>query len=548
MCFIAFADFRLLSSSNICGKISNVKTETALKTRIVRQANRVPRWVLPSVKVLIFTIDALLAIACFALAFVWRENAPVFKPTAWAWSQEFVPYAGVILFAVPIRLIMLFYQRVFRLQGAFSYLAEFIKIFKAILVGSLLIIAFTFLFRSGYAFRDFSYSRGIFILDFALAVTAFSAFHLGLRYVQTLFRNNDINLIPTLVVGTNAEAEQTIRELKERRDLGFRIVGVIGNNKLETMSDEQSKNVSFTLPPSSFNGVPVVGAINDLPEIIKELAIQEVIITDQNLAGDRLFEAMMQIGRRQKVEFRLAPSLFNFLPQKTSVEQIGVLPMVRLFREPLTEAERFLKRVSDIVISTLIILATSPLWLIISALIKFDSPGSIFFKQERVGMDGRRFLFYKFRTMRVDSDENLHREIYKKNIQGLAEANAGDVENPVFGKVKNDPRVTRVGRFLRRTSLDELPQFLNVLLGEMSVVGARPPIPYEVEEYGARHRRRLEMKPGITGLWQVSGRNRLTFEEMVQTDLYYIENWSIWLDLKIMLLTLPAMWRGDGEK
>jgi lipopolysaccharide/colanic/teichoic acid biosynthesis glycosyltransferase len=194
------------------------------------------------------------------------------------------------------------------------------------------------------------------------------------------------------------------------------------------------------------------------------------------------------------------------------------------------------------------LIALSPLWLIISLLIKFDSRGSIFFKQERVGMDGRIFLCYKFRTMKTDADENVHREAYRKNIEGLAGANAGDDEKPVFGKVKNDPRITRVGRFLRRSSLDELPQFLNVLKGDMSVVGVRPPIPYEVENYDLRHRKRLDMKPGITGLWQVSGRNRLTFEEMVKIDLYYIENWSLWLDLKIILLTLPAVLRGDGAR
>lgn len=518
-----------------------MKAETAFKKKLVRQANRVPRWVLPTVKTLIFLIDGVLAFGCFTLAFVWRENAPVFSQTAWAWSSQFVPYAGVIFFAVPVRLIMLIYQRAFRFQGAFSYLAEFIKIFKAVLIGSLLIIAFTFLFRGGFEFRDFSYSRGIFAADFLIALIAFSVFHLGLRFVQTVFRNNGINLIPTLIVGTNSEAVQTIQELKERRDLGYRVVGIIENDESGTISDAGKRDLLF-------NEIPIVGNMNRLPEIILALGIQEVIITDSSAAGDKLFDAMMRIGRRQKVEFRLAPSLFNFLPQKTSVEQIGILPMVRLFREPLSEAQRFIKRASDIVISAFVMLVTSPLWLIISILIKFDSSGSIFFKQERIGMDGRRFLFYKFRTMRADADEQIHREAYKKNIQGLAEANAGDEKKPVFGKVKNDSRVTRIGRFLRRTSLDELPQFLNVLRGEMSVVGARPPIPYEVEEYDLRHRRRLEMKPGITGLWQVSGRNRLTFEEMVQTDLFYIENWSFWLDLKIMLLTLPAMLRGDGAK
>jgi exopolysaccharide biosynthesis polyprenyl glycosylphosphotransferase len=222
--------------------------------------------------------------------------------------------------------------------------------------------------------------------------------------------------------------------------------------------------------------------------------------------------------------------------------------MVRLFREPLSDAERFIKRAFDIVFSALVLILTAPLWIVISLLIKFDSKGTILFRQERVGMDGRKFLCYKFRTMKADADENIHRQMYRKNIEGSHEANAGDAEKPVFGKVKNDPRVTKIGKFLRRTSLDELPQFLNVLRGEMSVVGARPPIPYEVEEYDLRHRKRLDMKPGITGLWQVSGRNRLTFEEMVRIDLYYIENWSLWLDLKIILLTLPAVLRGDGAR
>ena len=163
-------------------------------------------------------------------------------------------------------------------------------------------------------------------------------------------------------------------------------------------------------------------------------------------------------------------------------------------------------------------------------------------------MDGRIFLCYKFRTMRADADDSTHREAYRHNIGGAAAANAGDDDAPIFGKVRNDPRVTRAGRWLRRSSLDELPQFLNVLNGDMSIVGPRPPIPYEVKEYDIWHRKRLDMKPGVTGLWQVSGRNRLPFDEMVRIDLYYIENWSFWFDLKIILLTLPAVLRGDGAR
>ncbi len=528
-----------------------MKAEVAVKPKLAKTANRVPVYVMPLVKALILLADAGLTIACFMLAFGWREGGAILSETAWAWSKEFVPYAGVLFFVVPIRLAMLVYQRVYRLQGAFSYIVELIKIFKAVTVGSLLIVAFTFLFRGGFAFREFSYSRGVFALDFVVALVAFSTFHCGLRFLQTQFRKRDINLIPTLIVGTNAEAEQTIRELQRRTDLGYRVVGII-ENELRMTNDEFQNSIADEIPNSKFQipnlTVPIVGNLADLSDVIRDLAIQEVIITDDSVPSEKLFEAMMRIGRKQKVEFRLAPSLFNFLPQKTSVEQIGILPMVRLFREPLSDAEKLIKRAFDILMAAAAILTLAPVWILIAFLIKSDSRGAVLFKQERVGMDGRKFLCYKFRTMKTDSDEEIHRAAYRRNIEGSTEANAGSDEEPVFGKVKNDPRITKFGKFLRRTSLDESPQFLNVLRGEMSVVGARPPIPYEVEDYEIKHRRRLDMKPGITGLWQVSGRNRLTFEEMVEVDLYYIENWSLWLDLKIILLTLPAVLRGDGAR
>ena len=517
------------------------KEEIKTEIELIPEANKVPRWVMPLVKSGVLISDAILAFLCFTLAFCFREGTSIFNQTDWSWSKEFLPYVGVLLFVIPIRVLMLTYQRIYQFQGAFSYIAEFIKVFKATLVGSLLLISFTFLFRGGFAFREFSYSRGVFLIDFVLALIIFTIFHLSLRYVQTLVRKRDINLIPTLIIGTNTEAKQTIEELKNRRDLGYRIVGIVNTNDNESVERGREKQ------RERFD-IPIVGNLDNLPKVIRELAIQEVIITDSKISNERLFEVMMQSGRKRKVEFRLAPSLFNFLPQKTSVEQIGVLPMVRLFREPLSDAERFIKRFSDILISAFSLAIFSPICLVISLLIKLDSKGNVLFNQERVGMDGRKFLCYKFRTMKADSDENIHREAYQKNIEGNKEANAGSEKAPVFGKVKNDSRITRIGQFLRRSSLDELPQLLNVLKGDMSIVGPRPPIPYEVEEYDIWHRKRLDMKPGITGLWQVSGRNRLTFDEMVKIDLYYIENWSLWLDLKIILLTLPAMLRGDGAK
>ena len=511
------------------------ETAAGVANKLIKAENRVPIWILPLVRSTVAVVDVCLAAASFILAFKLREGEAVLAKDAWGWSPEFLPYAGILYFALLVRLLLFVQQHVYRFHGAFSYTREAAKIFRAVFVGSLLIVAWAFLFRGGYTFREFSYARFVFFLDFALALVLFSAFHLSIRLGQTWFRNRDINLIPTLIVGTNAEAAQTITLLRERPNLGYRLIGVVSGDA--DAGDE-----------THFSEMPIVGGIGDLTEVIRGLEIQEVIITDDRIAPELLFETMMQTGRKQRVEFRFAPSVFNLLPQKTSVEQIGVLPMVRLFREPLSDSQRFLKRASDLVISIVAAIVTLPFWLVAAIAIKLDSKGPVLFKQERIGMDGRRFLCYKFRTMVADADEDIHRDAYVKNIEGQSEANSGDEDNPIFGKVRDDPRITRVGRLLRQTSLDELPQILNVFRGEMSVVGPRPPIPYEVEEYDIWHRKRLDMKPGITGLWQVSGRNRLTFDEMVRVDIYYIENWSLLLDVKIIFLTLPAMIRGDGAR
>lgn len=205
-----------------------------------------------------------------------------------------------------------------------------------------------------------------------------------------------------------------------------------------------------------------------------------------------------------------------------------------------------LKRVIDIVGSVAALVLFSPLFLIISLLIMLTSRGPVLFKQKRLGQFGEAFTFLKFRSMYVNNNPQIHREFMKRVISGAHDGNTEGASKPVF-KMKDDPRITRIGRLLRRTSLDELPQFINVLRGEMSLVGPRPPVPYEYEVYDVWHRRRvLEIKPGITGLWQVQGRSRVRFDDIVRLDLRYARAWSLWLDLQILAQTPRAVLLGDG--
>ena len=501
----------------------------------VRVPARVPAWVVPSVKASLLLMDVLLSLAAFAGAFYLREGLALTQPTGWLqWTTAFAPYAALLILVLPIRIISLAYYDLYRLRGEFSFVEDAVRVFKATALGSLLIVAAAFLYRGGIhsPFRAFSYARGVFVIDFVLALVGFLLFRWLMRGAQMFARRHDLNLIPTLVVGRGEEATTFINEIRERPELGYRVIGVL------------EKEISPASSPV-FEGVPVVGDLKRLPDAILESGANEVIIADPTVPGEALFDVMMRVGRRRGVEFRIAPSLFNFLPRKTEVDQIGALPMITLFRSPLSSMARIVKRASDLIIGSLASLFILPFSLLLVLLIKLDSKGPVFYKQERVGMDGRVFLFYKFRTMHTDTDDASHREFQRRYIAGQPKVEIAGDGRPVY-KLQTDPRITRIGRWLRRLSLDELPQLLNVLRGDMSLVGPRPPIPYEVESYELWHRKRLDMKPGMTGLWQVSGRNRLPFDEMVRLDLYYIENWSLLLDIKIILRTLPVMLRGDA--
>jgi exopolysaccharide biosynthesis polyprenyl glycosylphosphotransferase len=506
-----------------------------IQASTVRVPGRAPRWVMPVIRAALITTDAFLAGVCFLAAFYFRLGGPVLRGTSddGLWSDRFAPYGALLVFVILIRVLTFQYYGLYRLRGEFSLVEDGIKIFKATAISSLLMVAAAFLYRGGFQFRSFSYSRSVFLLDFVLVLGSMELLRFLVRSAQGFVRQQGINLIPTLVVGRGPEASFCIHEMRQRPSLGYRVIGMVESGAIESH------------PSETYEGVPVIGTFKELPEAIRESGANEVIIADPDVSGDLLFDVMMRCGRHRGVEFRIAPTLFNCLPRKTEIDQIGVLPMIRLFREPLSNSARLIKRTSDIVISLLSLVLFAPIWAVLALLIKLDSRGPVFYVQERVGMDGRIFLVYKFRTMRIGSDDGIHKEYQRKFIAGRAEANMGDAERPTY-KLQNDPRITRVGRVLRRLSLDEVPQLLNVLRGDMSVVGPRPPIAYEVEAYEIWHRKRLDMKPGLTGLWQVSGRNRLPFEEMVKLDLFYIENWSLLLDLRIILRTVLVVFRGDG--
>ncbi|HZU23241.1 MAG TPA: sugar transferase [Terriglobales bacterium] len=260
---------------------------------------------------------------------------------------------------------------------------------------------------------------------------------------------------------------------------------------------------------------------------------------------DRLAAAMRQsLGTEMAAKIAVSYHIFPDEPHRAeeNTDRLRFYPDV-----PRTEAHRrsahLMKRAVDIVGSLLAIAVLAPVFLVVGALVKLTSEGPVLFRQKRIGQGGTPFTFLKFRSMYANNDPKIHQEYVAKLIAGNASAEPGA---PVF-KLKNDPRITRIGRILRRTSLDELPQFFNVLKGDMSLVGPRPPLPYEVDAYDLWHRRRvLEIKPGITGLWQVNGRSKVSFDEMVRLDLKYARQWTIAMDLKILWQTPKAVFSGDG--
>jgi exopolysaccharide biosynthesis polyprenyl glycosylphosphotransferase len=278
----------------------------------------------------------------------------------------------------------------------------------------------------------------------------------------------------------------------------------------------------------------IIGELDHLKKILEDREVDEVIFTtDPNRI--RNFEDYLFACEEVGIPARLITDYFAVRFAKIVNDDFFDVPSLIFSTTPLNQNHLILKRAIDVIGSGFALLFLLPVFAVVALAIKLDSPGPVFFKQIRVGLNGRKITFLKFRS-KVKDAERLRSSLDARNEQS----------GPVF-KIKNDPRISRVGRILRKYSLDELPQLINVLKGDMSLVGIRPPIPSEVEKYDRWQRRRLSMRPGITCLWQVNGRNRVSFEEWMKMDLDYIDHWSLKLDLGILLKTIPAVLRGSGQ-
>jgi exopolysaccharide biosynthesis polyprenyl glycosylphosphotransferase len=338
-----------------------------------------------------------------------------------------------------------------------------------------------------------------------------------------VFRELDLRELPAeevLIIGTGPMARCTAEDLDSRRRGRIRVrghLGLPGEPELATVRE-----------------APVLGKSDDLERCLREHAVREVYIAGNALRQATPIQAAIRTCERFGVPFALPAYTFRFdraQPAMPSAVSDGYLHYVNHAPRPY---QRSLKRLFDIFTSGAALVVLAPLLFVVAVLIKLTSRGPIFFKQERAGLHGRPFHMFKFRTMVVNA-EALKAQLEKQNEQ----------TGPVF-KMKNDPRITSIGRFLRKHSIDELPQLINVLRGDMSVVGPRPPVPKEVAQYEGWQRRRLSVRPGLTCIWQVSGRNQISFKEWMFLDMRYIDHWSLMDDLSLILQTFPVVLTGRG--
>jgi len=463
--------------------------------------------------------DVASIVAAFWLAYQLRyrlEFGGEVNPAAWQSWTTFAPPA----FAASLLLLIIFPMRgiyqIRRKQSLVDVLPKLIGGLSTVVAG---VILLAFFFR-------FAPSRLIFLYVWSFGLTFMVAHRFAWALVRRWLWRHGIGVDRVLIVGDGESGRRIMQSMLTNADLGYRLIGYAGDPTGGDRINVATERGILTCPR--------LGAVSEVGELVRRHRVDEVVVLG-NGQGGASAAAILEQCRDAVVQFRVVPDLLQISLDRVDFAEIGGVPTIGVRDASIRGWNAVMKRTIDILFSATVLGVCFIPGLIIALLIKRDSPGPVFFTQTRIGKYGHPFTMIKFRCMVTNADQ-LWEEM----------ARATEGRDRRLFKDPDDPRITRVGRTLRRFSLDELPQFINVLRGEMSVIGPRPPLPREVAEYDEWHLQRLLLQPGLTGLWQINGRSDLSFDEMVRLDLYYAENWSPWLDTKILLRTIPAVLLGRG--
>lgn len=458
-------------------------------------------------------IDLVMVLCGFWLAYTIRFEVGI----SWFYQHDVAPadfYSRLVFLLAPAWLVVFRLFGLYHLKHLFSGMREYSGIFNACTFGMMLIILITFFDPS------LTIARGWVLLSWVLVTFSVIFGRFLLRRLVQRLRVKGRFLTTVLVVGANEEGQAIAEQLQADGKAGIWIAGFV---------DDELAQGSQLLP-----GVSVLGSTDSVATLVRHHGIQEIIVATTALSREKLLDLFQSFGSMDDITIRMSSGLYEILTTGVEVQEVGNVPLLSINKVRLTGVDLFLKRMLDLVVSSTVLLVFWPLMLIIAAAVKLDSGGPVFYRRRVIGVSGKPFDALKFRTMYTDAEERLNRD---PELRRQFEENF---------KLKDDPRVTRMGRLLRRTSLDELPQLFNVLLGQMSLVGPRMITSEERARYGKWRMNLSTVKPGITGLWQVSGRSDVGYTQRVMLDMQYIRNFSIWMDLHLLWRTIPAVLKGHG--
>ncbi len=413
------------------------------------------------------------------------------------------------LVLIPVTFAIFILRGLYNAENLLGGTREYERLFGSVTTAMLVVIA------AGFLTKSLEYSRGWLVIIWMTAFLFASAGRFTLRRIVYYLRDKGFLLKSTIIVGANEEGRMLAEQLGKTRASGLRLMGFL--------DDETPIGARIS------NQLVCLGRVSHLNEIVQREGIQEIILARSALAQDRILEIFERFGLVTGANLRLSSGLYETITTGLVVREIASVPLVRVNKVRLTGSDQVMKTIMDYALTIFAMLVCIPVFAVIALAVKLDSPGPVLYRRRVLGVNGKQFDAFKFRTMYVDGDQILaaHQDLQAE----LAENH----------KLRQDPRITRVGAFLRKTSLDELPQMFNVLRNEMSWVGPRMICPEEIEKYEQWGINLLTVKPGITGKWQVSGRSDLSYEQRVRLDMTYIRGWSIWQDLQILFQTIPAV-------